>query len=1259
MAFDPLSWALSFSLGGAVKHAWKKLRPDEFTRALRAAVAAWHAELPPEWVHIETMFAIANSSEEATGDRAKLAKELHAERIPSVQVWLAALLEQWREARAAQDDSPWPFFQLSEADVRPHLRRLAVELHAAGGVDLKRLGPELLRRTQIQDEAESQQPAQHLDDAHIAPPSPDDSSVDEINAAVQQLRAGHLTEARDALEELRRSRWASLGPVEKYRVLANLGIVAIRLGDERQAARLFFEAFDFNPNDEKARLFQAWAIQLRGDRPRSHELASALRQEFPSMPGAAALWVRTIPPDTEPAFILSSLPEHLHEDADVACAIAQHAVALEDWESAEHVLRSAASAGEDSPDLLQLLGEVLLSQCSEQVSEAGIEAAEADALRESISLFGTAEQQLSPDENPRRLASLRLNLAMAHIALGDDEAARRQIDEVWSLNLTDTDLRLRRVQLSLGIVPAQRLVTELDSVANAEDVPPHFPLVYALALRRRKRDGDADQAVDRLRELFDPAIQRHLREDAAAIAAQLLIDAERLSDAEGFLLELDVTLFPFLPPLLRAELALKRNDIEEARRLADDSVAALDDAVTPSWRVRLAQLLLDVDAPEPAFDILKQRVTNSRLSSAEATLIAAAEAAGHHQFLKAYCRQLRDAGVASAWLLDREITALAAAGDFSRAIDAASSFLADHPDDKLVRLQRSRLALRIGRTDFVDSEPKHLVDVDDATPTVGVATVEVLRAKAEHQRARAFAYELYRRHRTAPEAHQAFLMAMAAPFGPEATDDMSISRVQAGTAVCLQEDDEETWLIIEDGPDASIDHDEYAPKHPLAVSLLDKETGDVVDIGRGRVRQRQATIKKILSKHVFRYHDVLNNWERRFPDKPLVEMFRAPSDTDELQALLSPSLESSQRRIERLERLYAENVNVSLHMFCEGLTTTIVGGIGHLASRPLCPIKCAYVAGHEFALFEAAASNATKVIAAPSALATALIAGFKPWALGFDLLLTPSSLDQLRRHVVEIREHAKADGHLTTEGGRVVLIERDRAALEASADRLRSFIADLEVETTSVDEVDCTCFDERDWQVLVQAIGIGEAECVAHAVAAKATLWTDDAVSGGFAFKKGANRIWSQLALEEGHARGLVTTGTNADVAAQLLGMGYQPTRPTALSFLAASRRARWAPDSWPLAQHLDLFASRGDTNEVARYAAVVLKNIWRHAPDTSPAQAITIRILERLATRQGSGRIITDLLDLIDTTFGLDVLNADRAKASIRGWLAARRLYE
>ncbi len=1116
------------------------------------------------------------------------------------------------------------------------------------------LGPHLLREARQKQASNEEVPLFTIEHAEpqILGVSRDESKVEDINAAANLVRTGFFLKARVALNKIKTEKWARLDNVEKYRVLANLGVVAVKLGETPVGVSLLLEAYDFNKTSEKARLLRAWALQLQGESSEAHEVVVALCDEFPSMADAAALRVQTTPMGDTLESVIGAIPAHLADEGRVARAVAERALDSGDWQKAEEVLRAALRRDENAPEVLQLLGVLLVSESNQQVADEGVEVAQGGRLREAAEFFEKALALLQEDGDIRKKGSLTLGLANARLSLCEEESANRHILESWDLPISDLDLRIRRVQLSLGVVDAPKLLQEIEGFGS--EPPPHVHLIHALVLRWRNEKGDADLAVGTLRDkliLTDAPV--HLREDGVDLATSCLTQVNRTDDAIDFLIGLADQPSMFLTRLLRAELCFSLAMHDEAKALAVESAKLLDDSVGTSWRQRLAKVLLESDCPTDAFDVLKARAISPWLAKADIVLINAAEAAGQYQFLQSYCDKLRKAGVVNAWLVDRELVALAKDSEFSRAIEVATEYLEARPDDKRIRLQRSRLALAIGNIEDVDAGAGDLVSSLDASAIVGLGTVQVLRATGQAERAREYAYELFRRHRNAPEAHHAVLVAMGPPFNSVPREP--IVTAEFGTAVCLTEGSEQRWLILEDCVEPSVVDEEFGPEHPLSKNILGKERGDSVAIGQGRVAQRTAVISDIVHKHSHRHRDVQDNWERRFPDLPLVEMFDVPSDLNELSALFGPSLEAKEEKIRSLEKLYEEHPAMSLRKFCVRLGSTIVGGLGHLATTLACSVKCAYATQPEIEQFEIIARSASRLVISPSAVGTAILLDIDLASLSFELSVARSCLDELRLHAVELRNSAEASSRLMSHEGEVYMVKQDDVGWLQSADRVEQVILELEKSCTVFDALDRTVLGTSDWQILVESLGIAEAEGIIYAGETNAVLWTDDAVTGQFAHRRGVARVWTQLMLEQASELGTLEKEVLADLTAQLMGLGYKPTKLSPSSLVAAASRAKWEPDDWPLAQHLDILLPADRAPELAKIAAAMLKSIWHNAPTESMAQRVTIRIAQKLSDRSGSIRQVFGLLKLIDPVFYLDVVNADRAKTTIRGWLATQ----
>jgi pyrimidine-nucleoside phosphorylase len=133
MIIDPLSWAVGFALDATASRFVDKAMAFTLASELKREAAEWAKGLPPtRWLYVPTLFQRSNENETSSPmvARGTLQETLACERIPSHQVWLDALIEQWRMIRARSDTDRQPFYDCDEEIVLPHLAELARRLHS-------------------------------------------------------------------------------------------------------------------------------------------------------------------------------------------------------------------------------------------------------------------------------------------------------------------------------------------------------------------------------------------------------------------------------------------------------------------------------------------------------------------------------------------------------------------------------------------------------------------------------------------------------------------------------------------------------------------------------------------------------------------------------------------------------------------------------------------------------------------------------------------------------------------------------------------------------------------------------------------------------------------------------------------------------------------------------------------------------------------------------------------------------------------------
>ena len=83
-----------------------------------------------------------------------------------------------------------------------------------------------------------------------------------------------------------------------YRIKAIRATLRMREGEWERAGTILLDAKRHQPATERARVNEALAYELLGDKGKAHELATALRTEFSHASRPLAIWLRTAPEAT-------------------------------------------------------------------------------------------------------------------------------------------------------------------------------------------------------------------------------------------------------------------------------------------------------------------------------------------------------------------------------------------------------------------------------------------------------------------------------------------------------------------------------------------------------------------------------------------------------------------------------------------------------------------------------------------------------------------------------------------------------------------------------------------------------------------------------------------------------------------------------------------------------------------------------------------------------------------------------------------------
>ena len=257
------------------------------------------------------------------------------------------------------------------------------------------------------------------------------SEIDEIRDLIDSLRP---KEALNRITALEKRLPVGVAPTIKFRILANKAVSLVKLGEVEKAGLLFIEAFQYNPEDEKALCNKALGHQLIGQQEEATKVINQILQRNPMSQRAHELLIYNAPSNETLESIIEKIPEVLRTKESVAWALAHAArdrdMMPETLQWLETTLKNA-DPNKPAPDLKATLAATMLQAFDERYdiqSGMQISPVEKAQIERAISLLDDAINTLEQTEMLKYRAAWAWNRAIAYKLLGNQDKAFADIE---------------------------------------------------------------------------------------------------------------------------------------------------------------------------------------------------------------------------------------------------------------------------------------------------------------------------------------------------------------------------------------------------------------------------------------------------------------------------------------------------------------------------------------------------------------------------------------------------------------------------------------------------------------------------------------------------------------------------------------------------------------------------------------------------------------------------------------------------------------
>jgi tetratricopeptide (TPR) repeat protein len=794
----------------------------------------------------------------------------------SIAVWgwgrIEEEISQYPEAIRAFHPDATPFSDEMQGDLRKILQILQQQQQEQQQITVYQ---------QSQSQIVFSEQTQIADDTYEAMGALDKHLHDQIDTYRDYLRAGRPSTALELLEKLKAQVFNTASAKIKFRILGNIGSAYYQLGQQDRAADYFIEAYSFSPDEITAIANEIAGLLIKKRRGEARELAGVAFVTHPNNPDIALQYLQAMHPEQDIESLWPTLDESIRSNVNL---IVMRIAALREKQDTRWrtILKDALTQSPEHPTLKILGAEAVLERVLETDSSMlGLQTADGPKQAELLDAATTLEkawEESKAGERPPQTA-IAHNGALLWRLLRENDRAKRMLDTGLAAGLNvDEAIRLR-------ITLCKRPEETAEAVKLAE----------RLSDSRHNRIFRADLLSD-----ADPEKGRELlfdREEfegrdaigAAMVIVEGLTKQGKLNEALNEAERLKAAL-PDDPNVYLMAYRIKVAGADEGTNAElDAAISKLTAETNFPTRFLVAEALETADRHDDVVDVLAEHVSTAFDSMALRMLIAAAANGDRRSTLRSLLDGLTPDVATLPFYRSARLALAIKAGDMPAAEKEIRGYLEDRPRALDMQLQLMHCLFRQNKIEDLQGEAARPASEFDGSPLNFMQLAQFKEGFGDWREAYALAYSTLIKNPNDAAASMAYMPLFLHP-GRSDTLDVSPSSVAENMAVQVADSNRviHTYVIEPDSrlrPSA----DYIPPAHRISRELLGKSLNDRIQLPDGT----DATIISIRPKEVYGLHELMENFQNRFPETSGFERVQVDVSS---KAGLKPIAEKLQQR---------------------------------------------------------------------------------------------------------------------------------------------------------------------------------------------------------------------------------------------------------------------------------------------------------------------------------------------------------------------------
>ena len=772
-----------------------------------------------------------------------------------------------------------------------------------------------------------------------------------IDDARDLLKHGSPRSALNLLEKLKQRIWtdASTNTNTKFRILTNMAASQLILNKEQEAAMLLLEAFQYNPEDERALSNRAFAHFLLGERVNAEDYAKKTLDKNPKNTDVYAILVQISTDEETLEEIIAKVPDHLRETSQIPHAISEIAKQRGNFEEAKKWGEKMVEYGqEDIPSCKATLAIILIQQVLRNRQESDIHPAdlpkqlddsEKEHVRRAIGLFTEAWACVVNTELRDVRTDWIINRSTAYVLLGETKAAIKDLDIAIEIEPSYSIPLKNRAILALKEGEYESAINFLERI-QYDPESSGVPILIAEIQLAHKR---FNEAISTLNDFLMTNPSLTLRENVNRLLIYTHIAQKDIDKAQQISTSMrESSPMSVLNLVDAAKIAKAIGKTDEALSLLEEAYGYAQNSQEFQELVELAEQLCIHEQFDKAAVLYEKFADTSQNSQWTERLLYSYSRSGEIGKALEICQTLREKYGPLKYVSEMEYAIYDEIGDMDQSRAVCEVYINAFPDDADMQIRLGVVHLRSNNLEEVDYLLGKSFVLKNLSLQSCFSLANLYRIRFQPEKALDIMYEVRRTYYNNAEAHLKYI-GLYYQVDKEIGELLSPTQVKPGIAVYLEISSPNNWYIIEQREDADIRHNELNVDHPLAQRLLGKTVNDEVCLQQNIVSQQIGKITEIKSKYVHALQESFRKFSELFPDTPGLGSIKLDDshdsdDSEKLRPLFDfiDRQDEASRQIEKFYKEYSPPIGVFANFTGRDLLDTW----GLLMSKPDLGVRC-------------------------------------------------------------------------------------------------------------------------------------------------------------------------------------------------------------------------------------------------------------------------------------------------------------------------------